>query len=127
MQDDDMDWVTERSKCSITAVFEMVKLGAENDTKTRHNLPGAKCGYEFIGGGRGSFSVSVVCTGDVHHVVKFSLDRNAIVVSADDTPFLEARVGLSDEGLCKLTVKGEELELWQFRKRALDSLFFDWE
>lgn len=122
-----MDWVTARENCSITATFEKLKLGVESDTKTRHDLPGTKCGYEFIGGARDLFSVSLAGSGGLHHVVKFRLDKKTIVVSMDDAPFLEGRVGLSDEGLCKLTVKGEELELWQFRKRALDNLFFGFE
>ena len=34
-------------------------------------------------------------------------------------------VGLNDEGRCILKLKdGTELEQWQFRKKALESLFF---
>jgi hypothetical protein len=53
-----------------------------------------------------------------------TLKTNGIVVKADDKVVLEGHAVLSDDGACRLRVNGEDLEFWQFRKRALEALFF---
>jgi hypothetical protein len=37
---------------------------------------------------------------------------------------LSARVTLGDSGKCRLRVKEQTLRFWQFRRRALEDLFF---
>ncbi len=121
----EFDWVTARSKCSLAAVFEKLKLGVEHDVEIRHAILGERLGFHFIADG-GSFSVSLSGPA-LNHVVKFKIVSKEIIVSMDDTPFLHGSVALSDDGLCKIRAaeEGLELEFWQFRKRALDQLFFD--
>ena len=37
---------------------------------------------------------------------------------------LSANLTLNDQGECKLLMDGKELDEWQFRRRALEELFF---
>jgi hypothetical protein len=48
-------------------------------------------------------------------------------VALDDTrkTILEGTLSLSDETECRLKVGDKELTFWQFRKRALENLFFN--
>ena len=118
----EFDWVTARSECSEIAVFEAMKAGAERDAKMRHNLPETKSGYRFVAD-RDSFSV--VLEGPLgKHIVRFRIENKSITASLDDRPFLKGTVTLSDDGICRLSVEGQDLEFWQFRKRALEHLFF---
>ena len=57
-----------------------------------------------------------------------ALDENKISVEEDwgSKKKWYATVGLNDEGRCVLRLEdGTELEPWQFRKRALEDLFFE--
>jgi hypothetical protein len=43
----------------------------------------------------------------------------------NDNEFLSATFTLNNDRECKIVVEGEELGSWQFRKKALEPLFFD--
>jgi hypothetical protein len=59
--------------------------------------------------------------------VNIGIVDQQIVVQDQATPDRWAvRVGLNNEGRCVLKLEdGSELETWQFRKKALDALFFE--
>jgi hypothetical protein len=118
----ELDWVTERWKCKLLSIFERLKVGIERDCSIRHELPGESHGFRFTGNGS-TFWVSLEGP-QLSHVVKFRMEGTAIVVLMDDEPFLEGTATLCDDGVCRLSVKGEAVELWQFRRRALEQLFF---
>lgn len=117
----DFDWVTARHACSLTAIFELLKTAAEQDVARRLALRDAPP-LAF----RAQDRVFIVYTGDDEdrRVVKFRLTARAIAVSANDAPLFEGAPTLSDDGHCRLKVGEAELELWQFRKRALEGLLF---
>jgi len=55
----------------------------------------------------------------------FALAGKTIQVKNGDREVLfEAGITLNDAGECKLRVDTEEVESWQFRRRALEELFF---
>jgi hypothetical protein len=57
--------------------------------------------------------------------VTFAFRRTRIVVlDSDDKEFMSATVTLADDRQCKIVVGQEVLEEWQFRKKALESIFF---
>lgn len=119
---EETDWVTARSKCTLHTLFEQLKTGVERDTETRHAIPGEASGFRFVANGR-TFFVAMNCD-DVRHTVKFQLGRKTIAVTLDDEPLLEGEAMFCDDGICRLSVDGVPLELWQFRRRALERLFF---
>jgi hypothetical protein len=63
-----------------------------------------------------------------YDVVTFSLQKSGIAVhDRQGNVIQESTLTLTDNGECKLKLlpSGEELNLWQFRKRFLERLFFD--
>jgi hypothetical protein len=60
-----------------------------------------------------SRSVDFVCTRDE---IQVSDDKDQLLYSASLT--------LNDEGKCRLRVGDKELTQWQFRRMALEKLFF---
>jgi len=42
----------------------------------------------------------------------------------DGKKILEATLTLNDSGECRVKIGGQEYELWQMRKKALENLFF---
>lgn len=119
----DFNWVQARANCSAASIFEALKRGVESDTAIRHTLRGEIRGFRFDAEGDRFW---VILTGGARrHVVAFRLSNTEIVVMLDDEVFLEATVSLCDDGICRISVKGEPLESWQFRKRALERFFFE--
>jgi 16S rRNA U1498 N3-methylase RsmE len=57
--------------------------------------------------------------------VKFARSGNEISVLNDDGSIrFKATVTINNDRECRLLVNGQELEEWQFRKMALEPLFF---
>ena len=56
--------------------------------------------------------------------VRFVLADDAIEVLHNDLLAFKGVNTLCDDGRCRLKVGDRELDLWQFRKRALEDLFF---
>lgn len=131
---DDFNWVKERAECNAAALFEKLKDGAESDVNTRVALDGPatpdfgftkpeRTAFTFAKNGD-SFRVQAQNSAG-RHVIKFLLVGQSIVVEHNDEPFLEASVALCDDAHCRLKLKDRSvLELWQFRRRALERLFF---
>lgn len=121
----DFDWVAARSSCALSTAFERLKLQVEEDVKTRNlQLQPARIKFRFIGNGS-SFAVAVEASGISGQAIKFSMTETAIVVSdAKDQKMFDAVLTLSDDGECRLKVDGQERDFWQFRKQALEGLFF---
>jgi|SRR5450759_4401562 len=119
------DWVTELSRCSIGSVFEELKLQVESDVKTRTALRPDNCPYGFsMVAHESTFSV-VFNQQNIRRAVSFVMRDDLIVVKDhNNKEMLEAGLTLNDKGECRLKVKGEERELWQFRRMALEDLFF---
>jgi hypothetical protein len=123
---DAFDWVTARSKCSTSAVFERLKLQINEDVEKRNAL---------IGGPPSPYIFRVISNGPIVTVlleghrlrasVMFRLQNEFISVSDDnDNLLFHAAVTLNDEGRCVVKINDEDRELWQMRKMALEKLFF---
>jgi len=132
------DWVSLRAECTVGKIFERLKSGVEHDIGIRQTAIPAE-GYPKLwverGVGSGSFKVILdgaykdpvtAKTTIVHSVVDFTFDQHKILVHDEDRKITYvATATLCDDGKCRLSVGGQELELWQFRKRALEGLLFN--
>ena len=125
---EDFNWVAARRECSPGQVFEKLKSQVEGDVaECEANLTQIqKARYKFsIIPGSNAFHVSVDGEGSIHSAVKFGLTDTGIAVFNDQGKIMfGADVTISDKGECKLEVDGEEKELWQIRKMALEKLLF---
>lgn len=123
----DFDWIAARCECSPHLVFEKLKTQVEKDVESREKTltvaQKERCKFEFMPG-RTDFSV-IVGGDNIHGSITFALTETGIVVLNEErVSIFEADVTISDEGECKLKVNGEEKELWQVRKMALETLLF---
>ena len=126
----DFDWVTVRYSCSPAAVFQKVRLEVEEDVRKRNEQCPKDRGYEFsvvIGHSATAFTVLVSGDSIDQKVVKFSLTRRGITVHKDGSskPNIEASLTLNNDGECRLKIDDSEYDFWQFRRMALEELFFE--
>lgn len=123
----DLDWIKERSACSLKQVFKDLKLGVSEDIRKINairNLDHPNSAYAERVIGPDGFAVShPSLTGSVlfylandHIEIKIDKDSASQVLRA--TPILD------DQGKCLLEIAGDKLEQWQVRRRALEGLFF---
>jgi hypothetical protein len=133
----EFNWVTERAKCSLAAVFEQLRLWVQDDIEERQSLrakdsidgEGFSHGFH-VSTARNSFSVMLAGQGrlDEKPTVIFTLEENSIAVSArEDKLLFRFTVTLNREGRCvaKMGGSGNEMEFWQIRHKALEALFFE--
>ena len=119
------DWVTKRSLCSLPNIFKTLRLEVEEDVKTRNALRPNNSPYEFSVAEHGDDFTVLLKAKDVHHSVVFTLAGHAILVRDDKgNPMFDVIATFSDEGECRLKVNGEERDLWQVRRMALEDLLF---
>jgi|SRR5271157_3588337 len=126
---ENFDWVSALSACSIALVFEKLRLQVKSDVETREamrELPKSQhYAFKFISNDR-EFSAAVHGH-KIHRAVIFSLSlpsQSIKVRDEKDTLLFDATTTINDEGECRLKVNGQERELWQVRKMALESLLF---
>ncbi|MFC5862288.1 hypothetical protein ACFPT7_08285 [Acidicapsa dinghuensis] len=124
-----IDWVTKQAQCNAQKVFRELCEGIESDVQRMNSI-----GQFPL---RESFVVEVNPEGTTIGVGKphltprrrvlLTLDGNAVKVHLDGVERdWQACVSLNDQWRCVLKLDdGTELEQWQFRKKALEQLFFD--
>jgi hypothetical protein len=122
----DLNWVKARAECSLAQVFKALELAIKDDIEAVNSLrPDAGTKFALVPYGGKRFSV--VC--EVNHFpsssIDFTLSENEILVGCGPDTIFRAALTLTDSGRCKLKVNGVELEQWQFRRKALEDLFFD--
>ena len=122
---ENFDWVTARELCSAIKVFEQIKLEIKDDVDTRNKLITPKSAYIFRFLANND-RYTVLKEGDrIYETVTFELaDQLIHAKDKNDKILLEASLTLNDEGECRLKINDQERELWQFRKMALERLFF---
>jgi hypothetical protein len=126
---EDFHWVIARSKCSIATMFMELELGVIDDTEKAQSLVPPQEWTKFsvtktIGTRFAAARVDdpVTCRATRVH---FSYANNEIQVHDNDGKLLlKATLTLTNDGECKLKVGEQELDQWQFRRMALESLFF---
>lgn len=125
----DFDWVTARHECSLRSIFESLRLGIREDIEIRNStLPDDPDTQEL----RITERVATIRIywHDVFNpapnpaYVEFKLEPHNISVTNQEGLLLEASLCLNDDGDCKLRVGGKEFDLWQVRRKALESLLF---
>jgi hypothetical protein len=127
----ELDWVTKRAECSPASIFDTLKLGLESDVAARNKTFGNSPKCRFILTAKESHCVVTVdCANEntgmgFHKSVVFVLTSAGILVKEPEgKELLRATLTLSDDGECRVKVGEQEYELWQFRKQALEDLFF---
>jgi hypothetical protein len=119
---ENFDWVTARAKCTSAAMFTKIRMLIEGDIDEIRQINSMF--FHFVSAKENRFAV-VGKMDIVQKSVIFVLENDQIVVSTPDAHLFSATVTLSNDGECRLKVSGEEYDLWQFRKKALEDLFFD--
>ena len=134
------DWVKRRNDCSPFEMFIRLRKGAEEDVKARNSLlkDGASVRFKVVAD-NGTFGVSREAVGQpdattgpapekrISDWIDFSWDESGITVKDQKGKTVQAAtVTLTDDGECKLKLSdGTVLSCWQFRKRILEDLFFN--
>jgi len=128
MHNESFNWVEERSKCSLAKVFQQLRAEIQSDVEDRNSIRGETPYYEFsvISAKPQEFTVFLSGNAVNQHVVAFGTVGNEIVaVGNGNQEISRVSLTLNNDGQCRLkTPKGEELEFWQFRRLALEKLFF---
>jgi hypothetical protein len=120
-----LDWVTERSSCSLPKVFAELRAQVEEDVKTRNGLRPNNSPYEFSVAVKGEDFTVVLKANEVQRSVTFSLAKQVISVRDDKgDEMFQVTLTFSDEGKCKLHVNEQERDFWQVRRMALEELMF---
>jgi hypothetical protein len=122
------DWVTALSACSIAVVFEKLRSRAKSDIETREAMrempKDQHYAFKFVVSNEREFS-AMVMGHKIHRAVNFSLSLPSLstqVRDEKDVMIFDATTTINDEGECRL--KGQERQLWQVRKMALEGLLF---
>ena len=122
------DWVRARSECSLQHVFKELENGVRGDVESVKSLPipGSTIRYSVTASERGRLFVVRAETDDSFtDSVDFILANGAITAQDDDGKFRHtATLTLDNEGKSKLMVGNDALDQWQFRRMALEKLFF---
>lgn len=124
----DFNWVEAFASCSLSTVFHRLRLEIEADVEARNKLRGERPFYSFaIGSNQGNvFSVVLSGNGLTSRWVDFRLTEKSIRVSDESgNCTLEVTLTLNDDGQCRLKTKDRQYEFWQFRRLALEHLFFE--
>lgn len=130
-ENDIKNWVELRYNCSPLEMFTRIRHGVEEDINLLASLRKDKQpAVEFkIIAERNFFTVTRLIAGeyaDRSPWVQFSWNNDGIGVKNFVGAAEKAALTLNDDAECKLKLEdGKELNCWQFRKRFLEDLFFN--
>lgn len=122
----ELDWVSKRAACTTGQVFNKLCNEMESDVisiNAARNFKDNPFRLETIGNG----TTIVIGQANIPRiVVRIGVVGNEIQVQDDATRSAwQVGIGLNNEGRCVLRDgDGLEMEHWQFRKKALEPLFF---
>lgn len=126
----ELDWVAKRAACNIGQVFDELCESIARDVAALNSAKRLHEDYQFV--------VNPVSVGNTIIIGQLGASTSARVVvrigivgeeievqdGATNSRW-RAAVSLNDEGRCTLRIDGDtQLEQWQFRKKALEPLFF---
>jgi hypothetical protein len=121
----DFDWVSARSSCSLSSIFEELKAQLQHDVEKRRELTNDS-GYQInIKNNRIGVSHAIENGLLIRASVSLVLTQSAIEISDGEgkTKF-KATPTLNEKGECRLKIDGKELEMWHVRKLALEDVLF---
>jgi hypothetical protein len=124
---ENFDWVNARCECSLAVVFQQLKMQIDADVEQR-NLKRSPTPYYAFSVTSTISSITVMLNGNgiQPHLILLKLgDKNIAVYDDNNQLMFEASLTLSDDGQCRLKIKDQEKEFWQFRRMALEKLFFE--
>ncbi len=122
-----LDWVNMRANCSIARVFNEICDGIRDDVQAVNSARGLQ---------NNPFRDELHSSGTTIYVGQANIPRKVVAIGVVEDQIMARQewnggetfnvtVGLNDEGRCVLRLDDStELEQWQIRKRALESLFF---
>jgi hypothetical protein len=124
----DFDWVTARAECSISRMFVRLQGQVKADVERRNSLLSANERLKFLVDvhGDAEFSVKREGTGQEEPgTVRFRRNESDIGIASNDGK-LTLTVTLMVDHLneCRFVANGDQVDEWQLRKLALESLFF---
>jgi hypothetical protein len=128
-KDSSFDWVKARSKCSLGSIFEVLANAVKQDVESALQLLKEARDAKTVLTYKRDRAVITVTREKTNIIgppetVVFSLSSSAITIEqSNGTQFL-VTPSLNQQGECKMTVDGHELELWQVCQKALGGLFF---
>lgn len=124
----ELNWVDKRAACTAEQMFNELCRGIDNDISTFNASKGLSDANRF--------GADMMQTGEAVAIGQYGttprkrvivgLSGKEIEVRDDATQSRwRASVALNNEGRCILKLEdGTELEQWQFRKKALQGIFF---
>jgi len=122
-----LDWVAKRAACNLAAIYHQLCLEIDNDIIAVNALRDDK-EMHFR---RDSLADGSIVIGQPQRIPRVTVtigivDQTILVRNQAAQEQWSAMVGLSNECRCvlRLVQDKSELETWQFRKKALDALFF---
>jgi hypothetical protein len=123
-----MDWVVARANCTVAKVFNELCDGIRDDVAAINSSRGLH---------ENPFRAELHSSGNTIYIGQVNwLPRKVVAIGVVEDRIkahqewnggeqIAVTVGLNDEGRCILRLEDfTELEHWQFRKRALEPLFF---
>jgi hypothetical protein len=118
------DWVAARAKCSIGVVFERLREQVRTDVEARKRQTETDRHYAMSFVSEGRMFAALVESHQIHDVISFVLEDDAIEVRDKEKALFVSTVGLNNEGRCIMKIDNQEYELWQVRRLALEKLLF---
>ncbi len=125
----ELNWVEKRAACTVATVFNQLCDAITDDVAT-FNLVSRLTENDHFQAAMHS-SGTMIIVGQPNKVPRLRvlvgiLDEKQIAVNQEwNGEKWNATIGLNNEGRCTLRLEdGTELEQWQFRKMALEGLFF---
>jgi hypothetical protein len=128
----EIDWVNERFSCSLANVFEALRLQVQDDVGKWTKLhPTGNVRKISVVTHEDAFTVlsepPPTAFGGSRAIERVEFRRHEKTIQVSDKggkKILEAALTLSDQGECRVKIDGQEYELWQMRKKALEDLLF---
>lgn len=128
----ELNWVQKRAECSAEKVFRELQIGVENDVAAANEakrlagnfFPDTRLATKLTADGRVFVVAQINIAGP--RVVFFLHDKKIQARDEVRSATWTATLALNDEGRCKLKIEEDDrlLEQWQFRRLALEGLFF---
>lgn len=125
----ELNWVEKRATCTVAKVFNQLCDGIRDDVAVFNSVFRLTETDHFQADMHSSGTTIIVgCPNKVPRLRVFVgiIEEKQIAVTQEwDGKKWSATIGLNNEGRCTLRLEdGTELEQWQFRKKALEALFF---
>jgi hypothetical protein len=119
-----VDWVRARAKCSLQAVFALLRESVDSDIKTFNEVQPAD-NPVVLNSQRGKMIVARMGPTGIGENIVFELERSHITVRRGlEAVLFTAKPRLDDNGDCILDVNDQPLQLWQVSRKALEDFFF---